>query len=191
MKPSPARLGGAILIGAGIFVFGAGMWTGFQSRYQATARIKIVGDTRQPEPIWQGKEIPQPIQAGIAAVYASLDSVAASRTVTGSSSDLNPLVAIKRLRRDVHVQPVRNTSVLEIQVASRNPEEAARIANKIAAAGKQLPRVEVVDAATTPTRRVFTKLSDGLKWLALGGVFLLAGSFVWFDTRRCAVAGAA
>ncbi len=184
MNPSPARLNSSLLIGIGICLLGAGLWAGLQLRYKATARIKIVGEYWQTEPAWTGKGIPEPIQVGIVGVYSLLGTVVESPTFAGDRRNLQPAEAIARLRRSLDIHPIRNTSLVETQFASRNPEEAANIVNRIAQVSANLPQVQIVDLATPPTQRVFPNLADGLKLVAFGIFLTLLGLFVLFDTRQ-------
>lgn len=184
MNASPARLSSALLIGIGICLLGAGLWVGLQLRYKATARINIAGDFRHTELAWTGKGIPEPIQVGLVGVYSSLGTVIESPAFGDDWRKLQPAEAIARLRRNVDIHPIRNTSLVEIHVLSRNPEEAANIANRIAEAGANLPRVHIAGLATSPTQRGFHNLINGLKLMALGVLLLVAGLFVLFDTRQ-------
>ncbi len=190
MNASPARLSSALLIGMGICLLGAGLWVGLQLRYKATVRIRVAGDFRHAEPAWTEKGIPEPIQVGIVGVYSLLGTVIESPTFAGDWRTLQPAEAIARLRRNVDIHPIRNTSLIEIQFASRNPEEAANIVNRIAEVSGNLPQVHIVDLATPPTQRGFPNLANGLKLVALGVVLLLVGLFVLIDSRRIAAIAA-
>jgi tetratricopeptide (TPR) repeat protein len=59
------------------------------------------------------------------------------------------------MKRQLTLQPVRNTSIIEVQFNSQSPKEAAEIANKISEVYCSLPpghRGEIIDPATVPLR---------------------------------------
>ena len=184
MKANPSFLGGAFLLGAGAILLAGGLWVGFQSRFQATVRIKITEGTPLVEPRWQGKEVPASIKAGLADIYNSLGAVVESLNLATEWGERKTADATARLQRNTDIRPIFNTSLIEIRVASRNPEEAARIANRIAEVNRKPPGVQLIDSATAPAGRGFPNFARELRVMALGGLLLAAGLFVWFDARR-------
>jgi capsular polysaccharide biosynthesis protein len=174
---NPTRLGVALLYGGGLLLLGSGLWVGFQSRYQATATIEIAGNP------WREKVMPKAIQGGCHAIDSSLAAIVESLNLAAEWGMHDSGKATERLRRITDIHPVVSTSLIEIRVASRNPVEAARLANKIAEKNQSPPRVRIVDSATTPTRRVRPGFVNGLKLLALGTMLLAAGLFIRWTNR--------
>jgi len=61
------------------------------------------------------------------------------------------------MKRQLTLQPVRNTGIFEVQYYSQSPKEAAEIANKISEVYCALPpghRGEIIDPATVPVRPI-------------------------------------
>jgi capsular polysaccharide biosynthesis protein len=111
---------------------------------------------------------------------------------------------IELLKRTIELRPVRNTSLIEVRVYSRNPKEASNIANTLVetyqgfirdqtnTTGMQTPRahsVEIVDMARPGLRPVrpnrpltlFLGLFGGIPLALMSGA---AGTLLVLLTRR-------
>ena len=75
----------------------------------------------------------------------------------GSGDTLPDDEVVELMKHELTLQPVRNTSLFEVQFYSQSPKEAAEIANKISEVYCALPpghRGEIIDPATVPLRPV-------------------------------------
>ena len=82
--------------------------------------------------------------------------------------------AYTMLKRQMNVRQPRNSTMIEIEVRSYDPIEAAAMANEVARVFREQPGqpvVEIIDLATAPGRPVFPSLR-----LAIGSWFLALAS---------------
>jgi hypothetical protein len=169
MKANHSRLGAALLIGTGVILLGGGAWVGLQLRYVATATVKIAGYS------WREKEFPINIKAELKAAESSIESIVQTLDLTTEWGMADSAAATARLRRNLRLHPVVNTSLIEIRVTSQSPDEAARIANALANALQERPHVTVVNLAAASLDRDVTDLASGLSLAGLGLTLLVCG----------------
>jgi capsular polysaccharide biosynthesis protein len=164
-------------------------------RYEATARIKPAVQNNDPAP---GVYDPYFIQTEFEIIKS--DNVLGKVIDTlhlddawGKRYNYGKLIpkpeAIGLLKQCLDLQPVRNTNLLDIGVVSEDPEEAAKMANAIAAAyidqrnqdasklpsGVHVVPAELIEAAQTPTVPVGADNPTG-KILFVGGIFVILAS---------------
>src|SRR5215831_10759569 len=114
--------------------------------YSSTARIRVERDQSDISPLLMGQQMsgfydPYFIQTEFEVIQSQ---VVLSRVI--DALDLNKVwgkkygqvlktdETIELLKRQMDLRPVRNTSIIEIRVYDENPDQAAKIANKVAEA---------------------------------------------------------
>jgi polysaccharide biosynthesis transport protein len=119
--------------------------------YSSTARIKVDRDVTDiasidPRQFYQSSYDPYFIQTEFEVIQSEviLGKVVEALNLSqewgskfGASEKLKTTECIEILKKSLELRPVRNTSLIEIRVFSEKPEEAAKIANKIAEVYKQ------------------------------------------------------
>jgi len=123
--------------------------------YSSTARIRVERDQSDISPLLMGQQMsgfydPYFIQTEFEVIQSQ---VVLNRVI--EALDLNKVwgkkygqvlktdETIELLKRQMDLRPVRNTSIIEIRVYDENPEQAARIANKVAEAYRDYRRSRV------------------------------------------------
>jgi len=122
--------------------------------YSSTARIRVERDQSDISPLLMGQQMsgfydPYFIQTEFEVIQSQ---VVLNKVV--EALDLNKAwgkkygqvlktdETIELLKRQMDLRPVRNTSIIEIRVYDENPDQAARIANKVAEAYRDYRREE-------------------------------------------------
>jgi succinoglycan biosynthesis transport protein ExoP len=122
--------------------------------YSSTARIRVERDQSDISPLLMGQQMsgfydPYFIQTEFEVIQSQ---VVLNRVI--EALDLNKVwgkkygqvlktdETIELLKRQMDLRPVRNTSIIEIRVYDENPEQAARIANKVAEAYRDYRKEE-------------------------------------------------
>ena len=128
---------------AGIALVMAGLWLLLKpAEYQASVTIKIEAQyppgTYQPyDPYFLETEFKIIASDNVLSNVVetlNLETVFGRRYGYGNGQKIDNREAIKLLRRRIDILPIQNTWLTEIQVRDEDPNEAARIANAIAAA---------------------------------------------------------
>ena len=124
-------------------------WQKLNGQYQSTARLKVENDTTDisginnsltyeaydPRFIQTTKEI---IRSDT--VLSNVVDALRLDEIWANGGKLTKKEAVNRLKRQLDVQPVRNTKLLQISATGENPQEAAQIANTVAEAYKNYRR---------------------------------------------------
>lgn len=171
-------LTGAVLASAGIFILAR------PNEHQAVVRIKVHREVQFAGPNDPVFSDPYFIQTEFEVVQSELIlgkvveklNLASEWGKKRAAGDrLKPVEAMGLLKRRLHLRPVRNTELLEIQATSDDPVEAAKLANTIAEtfqdyrmqpnlliqSEREQPnwrtvtyQVDIVDSARVPSRPV-------------------------------------
>jgi len=111
----------------------------------------------------------------------------------GLNEPLPKQVVINRLKKQIEVRQFRNTGLIEIQVFSSDPAEAAVIANRIAHVFTSLPQVPnatIIDLPSPEPRPFHLNKAQTIAWGAAFGIPLcvVAGGIVllfsWLKSRK-------
>jgi uncharacterized protein involved in exopolysaccharide biosynthesis len=156
-------LGFALLLG-GLALCGTGLWLLLSpAQFEATATIKLEAD--EPDVNGQVSYDPYFIQTEFVIIQSPLvlSNVVESLNLNvewgkknGDGSPLKTVKSIKLLQRQIKLEPIRNTKLLNISFSSDDPNEAARIANAIAKAYSDY-RIERHKQLTLEGIQVFTE----------------------------------
>ncbi len=128
--------------------------------YVGIARLKLAGASPQNYDPYRLQTEFEVIESSVVLkpVADSLNLGARwSKMFAGSGGTLPDDEVVELMKRQLFLQPVRNTSIFEIRYYSQSPKEAAEIANKIAGVYCALSpghRGEIIDPATVPLRPV-------------------------------------
>jgi serine/threonine protein kinase/Tfp pilus assembly protein PilF len=159
---SPLRRG--VRTGLGVFLAVVILATGITfllpESYVGTARVELAGASPQ---IYD----PYRLQTELAVIDSSVVLKPVADTLNlgerwrkmfaGSGRILSDDEVVELMKRQLDLQPVRNTSIFEVRYFSQSPKEAAEIANKISEVYCALPpghRGEIIDPATVPLRPI-------------------------------------
>ena len=161
---------GFTLLLAGLAVSGVGLWLLVSpAQYRAMTRIETnpvltdipgnrQGMSYDPYLIQTNFEIIQS-EAVLGKVVAALNLNVEWGNKYGGGIPLKTVDTIERLRQRMDLRMERNTKLVELSFTSSDPNEAAGIANAVAAAFKQY-RLELRDTNTLNSIRVFRVLTE-------------------------------
>ena len=187
-----------------VLVLGSSLLLAFLApeQYASTARIKVERNVTDATPVLPtgcafGIYDPYFVQtqfeliqseAVLGGVAKKLNLSKSWGTTSTGGTGLNEADTIKLLRQRLELRPVRNTSLIEVRVYSKEPKEASDIANALAetyrefesgqkrsATGMEKPRlrsVEIVDTAVPGLRPVRPNKPFTLFLGIFGGVLL-------------------
>jgi serine/threonine protein kinase/tetratricopeptide (TPR) repeat protein len=159
---SPLRRG--VRAGLGVFLAVVILATGITflmpESYVGIARVKLAGTSPQNYDPYLLQTESELIESSVVLkpVADSLNLGGRwSKMVAGSGGTLPDDEVVELMKRQLALQPLRNTSIFEIRYYSQSPKEAAEIANKISEVYCALPpghRGEIIDPATVPLRPI-------------------------------------
>ena len=207
-QPFLRVVGGVLIFLAALWV-GAGMifWSRLPTIYQASAMFTMA---ENPNGVFDKDKFQKEIEKlqsplVLGQVITNLNLGQRWRATTKTSEKLAEDSTFQMLKQRLNVRPTRGTRLIEVQVRSQDPGEAAQIANAIAevyremnmpeelkkklAEGQKLTpaelgrsQVQIVDSAKPPLRLIspeplvgFLNLVPGF-CLGIGGLVMLAKS---------------
>lgn len=144
---NPDQWAGLALLVTGLALIAFGVWLNLRPlTYESVTRIRLDRDNADPTPISERPAVPasydpyfiqtefEVIKSDVvlSRVVDSLDLTQEWGKRYGSGKQLTRRATLVMLRQRLDVRPVQNTSLIEIRAASENPDEAAKLANRIA-----------------------------------------------------------